>query len=398
VLGLVFLGGGLWLAGLGGSWYYAVVGALMLVSGALTAAGRRLGLWLYALVWIGTLVWALAESGLDFWLLESKILAPTVLGLWLFMPWVTRRLDDGGPRPTLLAPLAALALVVLIGAVAWIQPVGVNGSSSAPRLAGQTDQSVPADEWAFYGRTPKGDRFSPLDQINTGNVAQLKVAWSMHTGDTRRPGEDKGGTDAGHEFNFEDTPIKVGSTLYVCTGHSWVEALDATTGAIKWKFNPHADTQPDVYLACRGVAYYSAPPGVQTVCPRRIIAPVLDARLLALNADTGQPCEDFGEHGFISLKQYLGHVPAGFHFVTSPPLVLNNRVILGGWIYDNQAEDEPSGAVRAFDPLSGQLVWAWDLGRPEGQQVVHPGTNQQLTRGTPNAWGVYTADPALNLV
>jgi quinoprotein glucose dehydrogenase len=112
--------------------------------------------------------------------------------------------------------------------------------------------------------------------------------------------------------------------------------------------------------------------------------------MVALNADTGRPCRDFGANGFISLTQYLGHVPAGFHFVTSPPLVVHDRVITGGWVYDNQALGEPSGAVRSFDPITGALVWAWDLGNPA--QVVHPGPTDVLTRGTPNAWGVYSAD------
>ena len=112
-------------------------------------------------------------------------------------------------------------------------------------------------------------------------------------------------------------------------------AYDAVTGKQKWKFDPHANTKPDEYLACRGVAYYQAPAGTQTDCPRRIIAPVLDARMVALNADTGKPCEDFGTHGFISMTQYLGRVPPGFHFISSAPLVLDDRLITGGWIHDN---------------------------------------------------------------
>lgn len=284
---------------------------------------------------------------------------------------------------------------MLIASFALNRP-GVYGQMHADSNVDAHDTSVPSGEWQYYGRTPRGDRFSPLQQISTSNVSRLTLAWQTETGDKMRPGEDKGGTDAGHEFNFEATPIKVGDTLYLCTGHSWVVALDAATGQKKWTFDPHANTDADVYLACRGVSYYQAPANVKTDCPRRIIAPVLDARVVALNADTGKPCEDFGEHGFISLTQYLGHVPAGFHFVTSPPLVVKDRVILGGWISDNQAENEPSGAIRAFNPVSGKIEWAWDVGKPD--PIQHPGPNDVLTRGTPNAWGVYTADVDLGLV
>ena len=394
LLGFLLAAGGAWLVALGGSFYYLVAGLAVGITGVLLARGSASALWLYAVTLLATAIWAVHEVGLDGWSLEPRLLVPVVLGIYLLMPWVRGGLVP--PRAGAIAVAVAVLVGIGVGVAGFMTPVGTQGETVVRNLPDGGDASVPDGDWQFYGRTPKGDRFSPLDQINAGNVKNLKVAWTARTGDTMRPGEDVGGTDAGHEFNFENTPIKVNDTLYVCTGHSWVVAFDAATGQKKWSFDPKANTDADVYLACRGVAYYEAPAGTTTDCPRRIIAPVLDARVLALNADTGKPCEDFGEHGFVSLTQYLGHVPAGFHFVTSPPLVLQDRVILGGWVFDNQAENEPSGAIRAFDPLSGKLVWAWDVGHdPQNWQ---PGPNDQLTRGTPNAWGVYTADPDLGMV
>ncbi|AHK72212.1 glucose dehydrogenase [Gluconobacter oxydans] len=396
IVSLTLIIGGIELIALGGTFYYLIAGFALAASAALAWTRRSLALWVVAVTIFGTLVWSLAEVHLTFWELEPRLVAFIVLGLLVLLPWFRGRLFPVSRAATLtVGGVTAVTFLTLI--VAALQPNGISGAAHlASGSDGGSDTSVPDQDWQYYGRTQGQDRFSPLKQINAGNVKNLKLAWSMHTGDTMRAGEDQGGTDGGHEFNFENTPIKVNDTLYVCTGHSWVEAIDAATGKIKWKYDPKANTGPDVYLACRGVAYYKAAEGASAECPERIIAPVLDARMMALNARTGKPCEDFGEHGFISLTQYLGHVPDGFHFVTSPPMIISDRVITGGWIFDNQATFEPSGAVRAFDPITGKIVWAWDVGH--NPQTWTPGPNDELTRDTPNAWGVYTADPKLGLV
>ncbi|GBR34168.1 PQQ-dependent dehydrogenase 4 [Acetobacter peroxydans] len=400
-IGLFLFLGGAELLVLGGSWFYALVGAVLLGTAAAGFRRPQLATQVYAGLLVVATLWALAETGLNIWGLEVRLLTLLGLGAWLLLPGVWRSgaswLDD---KKALLSGLV-VACVVLVASC--FSSYSIDGVVPADRMAAAMPDlrdGVPAGDWRYYGRNAQGQRYSPLTQITPANISRLKRAWVSETGDTQQAGEAVvAGPDAGHEFNLELTPIKVGDTLYMCTPHSWVMAMDAATGRIKWKYDPHpakADLDANVYLACRGVSYYRIPDEIQTSCRERIYSPVADARIVAVNAQTGQPCEDFGDHGFISMREYMGNVPLGFHFITSPPLVMKNRLITGGWIFDNQANFEPSGAVRAFDATTGKIAWVWDAGH--NPETWTPGPGDELTRDTPNAWGVYTADPELGLV
>lgn len=402
-LGLVVTGLGAWLVVVGGSAYYLAAGIGLLASGGLLLRGSRLGPWTYTLVLAGTLIWALSESGFDGWSLIPRLVAPAVLALWIWSPWVAGRLyrnvaiSGTAARIGNLA-FALLILVLVFGSGYWITQARTTVLSETKgwtAAAGLEDDSVSGDAWQFYGRTPAGDRFSPLDQIAANNVKDLKQAWSFSTGDLPKPGENANG----REFSFEATPIKVGDNLYFCTPHREVVALNATTGQQKWRYNPAGDISHNIYQACRGVSYYdaSATPDASGACSTRIISTASDLpRLFELDAQTGEPCEAFGEHGMVDLREHMGPVPPGFHFISSPPLVLNGKIVLGGWVYDNQTVGEPSGVIRAFDANTGALAWSWDMGKTPANKKLEP--DETYTRGTPNGWGVYTADPKLNLV
>lgn len=391
LVGMILFCGGIWLVVLGGSAYYAMTGAGLLLVGIGLIKGRRWALWLYGAIWLATALWAIGESGLDVWALEPRLLIPTLLGLYLLMPRIRRRLEPRTSVSSIGTIVLPLTGVAMLAGLFFAHAYPGQPEEEAVVQVSSESESMGGQDWHYYGRTPRGERWSPLTQIDRHNVGQLAPAWEYRTGDGVRPGEN----EHGYEYNFEVTPIKVGETLYICTPHSQVIALDAVSGEERWRFDPKPDTGNNAYLACRGVAYYQAPMAGE--CAQRIIAPVADARLVALDAHTGEPCKGFGEEGFVSLREHLGNVPRGFHFITSPPLVVNNRVILGGWIYDGQKTNEPSGAVRAFDPLTGRIIWAWDVGHPDGP-VAHPAAGDTLTAGTPNAWGVYTADPERGLV
>ncbi|WP_423198539.1 Quinoprotein glucose dehydrogenase Gcd [Cupriavidus sp. H19C3] len=397
LLGLLLLGLGAWLAFLGGTWYYLLAGIALAISGALMVRCHAAALLLYLLTFVGTVAWSVHEVGLDGWQLLPRLFALALLGLWCAMPWIVRPLVRGRQA----AAFSIATALLYSGAIAGILWAGWHASelrfvqhnpapAPAASMVSTPAEAGPATQWRHYGRTLAGERYAPLAQITPANVGDLKPAWRYDTGDLPTAKE----TSAGREFNFEATPIQVDNRLYLCTPHRHVIALDATTGKQLWRFDPQGNTSANEYLACRGVAYFTAPPGQP--CPRRIIGTSADARLFALDADTGRPCASFGNHGFVSLTDQMGPVPPGFHFITSQPLVAGNRIVLGGWVYDNQATGEPSGVVRAYDPVSGALAWAWDLGRTDPTAPLAPG--ETYTRGTPNGWGTYTADPALGLV
>lgn len=392
-LALLLLGG--WLAALGGSPWYLLFGVGFLLSGLLILRRHPTGIWLYLLTFLICLGWSLWEVGLDGWQLMPRLFALAVLGIWVSLPWVTRQVmaTRSQARSGTLAGVLYVLTIGLILYTGWhvsdtrfvhLQPVPAASPDVAPAMTGNNA------DWKYYGHNPAGQRFSTLNQITPANVSELKPAWQFNTGDVMRKGEDK----AGREFNFEVTPIKVKDTLFICTPHRQVIALNATTGKQRWKFDPEVNTSANEYLACRGVAW--SQDVADATCPEKIITTTSDARMVALNAETGKPCASFGDNGFVSLTDRMGEVPAGFHFITSQPMVMDGKIVLGGWIYDNQSTGEPSGVVRAYDVNTGKIAWAWDMGRTPQNAPLKPGDT--YTRGTPNGWGTYTADEKLGLI
>jgi quinoprotein glucose dehydrogenase len=254
--------------------------------------------------------------------------------------------------------------------------LGLAGQSPAP--------SQQRDDWPFYGHDAGGQRDSPLTQITRANVTQLTVAWTFHTGDVAD------GKDGTPRSGFEVTPIVVDGTLYLTTPFNRVIALDPETGAQKWAYDPILERQEDYGdgLINRGLATWidpATPSGLP--CHRRLFEATLDARLIALDAATGAPCADFGQHGQISLRAVPGY-RAGWYHMTSPPAVIDGLVIVGSAINDSNRVQMPDGVVRAFDARSGTLRWSWD--------PMPPAVTGQS--GAANAWSVMTVDAERHLV
>jgi len=258
------------------------------------------------------------------------------------------------------------------------------------------DFSGPTSDWPEYGRDKGGLRFSPLTQITPENVAALELAWTYRHGDV------SDGSDGTSRTSFNATPIVVDGGLYFCTGKNRVIALEPETGRELWSFDPKTvlrKLEGPYPRTCRGVAYFAGDrSGSTRACSARIFTGTIDSELIALDAKTGLACEEFGVHGRVALREGLGDAPPWEYYVTSPPLVVGEVVVVGALVSDNLRSDAPSGVVRAFDVRTGALRWAWDP-VPPGSLAENTGSGAPKYRpGTANVWSILSADEELGLV
>ncbi len=415
LFGAVLLVGGIWLALIGGSLYYVLTGAAVVVSGVLIFRRNRLGAWLYVAIFALSIPWALWETGADPWALVPRLVGHAIflVLITLASPFLIRRTSWPLALGGAASAIAVLA-VVLFGA-ALSRPDPVLGSLPGARVAGLAQAT--GSEWPAWGGTHEGRRFSRLDQITPANVGRLQRAWVAHTGDLPSgAGEGK--------YAAETTPIKIGDRLYLCSAMNILIALDAKTGQELWRFDPKVSTRWIPYSAtCRGVVAYrkttpstveATPNPVEGVtqdalsqaatavawskaaCSMRIIEGTLDGRLIAVDAASGRPCADFGVNGQVDIKQGMGQVYPSMVSITAPPVIVRGLVITGQQVLDGQKNSAPSGVIQAFDAVTGARRWAWDMGRPGETGWPEPG--KEFTRGTPNMWTTASADEALGMV
>lgn len=392
LIGLILTAGGIWLLALGGSAYYLLAGVALIASGALIAFRNLIGVWLYAAIFTGTVIWAFWESGTDIWALVPRIAGPAVLMvLVLLIVPLMRRRPFGWTGSLVLAAAFIVFMAVGTYLVSRAGPSTPVRDLPAANYAGDDGFTAPDGDWIAYGGTQGAQRYSRLAQITPANVGRLERAWVAHTRDLPE--------DLDHNsYGAETTPLKVGDTLYLCSAKNILIALDPATGGERWRYDPQV---PDEWIpytaACRGVAYHEVSGAeADAPCARRIIEGTLDARLVAVDAETGQPCEEFGTNGSVSITPGMGQVVPGMVSITSPPVVVRGNIVTGHQVLDGQKLDAPSGVIQAFDAVTGELAWAWDMvvpdrqGRPEGGGTY--------TRGTPNMWTMASADEELGLV
>jgi quinoprotein glucose dehydrogenase len=393
LIGAVLAGGGAWLAVLGGSPYYVAAGLGLLVAGLLLWRLRIAGVAVYALVFVGTLVWALWEVGLDGWGLVPRLVGPAVLMVLALGAAAGLAAGSSLARAARVGPWVFLAAAVAFGAFVYAVG-GTGGAAPLPKAEfSMNDPSLMSAgaDWPAYGGTYAARRYSPLAQITPANVGSLQPAWVFHT-------HDLPSAFAAKTYGAENTPLKVGDSLYVCTPKSLVYALDAASGRPRWRFDPKvADVWIPYTAACRGVAYFSVPgAALGAPCANRIIWGTLDGRLIAVDATTGAPCQGFGRNGQVDIKAGMGPVTPGMVSINSAPTIVRGVVVTGHQVLDGQRRDAPSGVIQGYDAVTGQLRWAWDMQQPDLTGLPPPG--RTYTRGTPNMWTTASGDEALGLV
>ncbi|MBT9383008.1 membrane-bound PQQ-dependent dehydrogenase, glucose/quinate/shikimate family [Pseudooceanicola sp. CBS1P-1] len=405
LLGACLAVGGVMLIARGGSWYYLLMGLALIASGIQILRGRPSGTLIYLVAFALTVIWAFWEAGLDFWALHARIFT-FLCALMVILALHPLTLKRAG-RPAMAGPWLGLACVALIAVAGMGYGMFIpHGQHNFEVASGKVP--APADgrkDWSSYGADGDENRFAALDQITPANVKDLKVAWTFRTGDVPiSPG--------GGGFEDQNTPLQVGKNLFICTPSNTVISLDATSGKENWRHDFPTDTR--TWVRCRGLAYFDAAaplpaptlPGSTPVtpvdlsadaaCQRRIFMNTIDAVLVALDADTGALCQDFGTDGKVDLKEGLGAAQAPLYSLTSPPTLAGSTVVVGGRVADNVALDMPGGVMRGFDVITGQMKWAFDPGNPEDRNA--PADGNAYTRSTPNVWAPMTYDAASNTV
>ncbi|WP_312155716.1 PQQ-binding-like beta-propeller repeat protein, partial [Pseudomonas sp.] len=384
LLGLLLAAGGVKLAGLGGSWYFLIGGLAMAIAGILIARRKTAGAWLFAAFLVGTAIWAVADTGLVFWPLFSRLFMFAAIGMVvaLVYPMLARANGRSAGRGAYgLAAVMAVGLVIAAGNMFVAHP-SVAPTGNGPGMTPVEPEKAQKD-WAHYGNTEGGSRFAALDQINRDNVDKLQVAWTYHTGDVA--------ISDGNGAEDQLTPLQVGNKVFICTPHNNLIALDADTGKELWKNAINA--QSKVWQRCRGMAYFdasaplaqptqpnSSPITVASVapganCQRRLLTNTIDGRLIAVDADTGEFCQGFGNNGQVNLMAGLGDVPDSYYQLSSAPLMAGTTVVVGGRVADNVQTDMPGGVIRGFDVITGQMRWAFDPGNPEDRNAPADGSS-----------------------
>ena len=265
-------------------------------------------------------------------------------------------------------------------------PLKVNDSlyictshSRAMALSPETGETL----WEFDPEvsTLGAEDFSLWAHMTCRGLAYYDAANYSAAPDANGSADNSAPTDTAASNN--DAPNSDTALSFDIFDNSDIFSLDLSFLSLLFSVEDESDTQPMLSET-------------DVMCPRRLYLPTADARLIALNADTGERCANFGDNGEVDLTNNIGDFDPGGYYSTSPATVTENLVILGGHVTDNSSTDEPSGVIRAFDVHTGELVWNWDSGNPDNTEPLAEG--ETYTRNSPNVWAPISVDEELGMV
>ncbi len=278
---------------------------------------------------------------------------------------------------------APLVLAVVLAPLASALPAhGQDAKPVEARPAAPTPVAgaIQHHGWYTFNGDLKNQKYSTADQITPANVGKLKKAWEVHTGDVSNGDKKLPVTD------WSATPLFVNDTVYVGTPFYRIFAIAPDTGKVKWIYDTHAvlkaETQPD--LKTRGVAYWqAAEPVAGQACQKIVYLGTMDAKLHAVDADTGKPCARFGTNGVLDINRWNDSNDKWPLSILQPPTVYKDTLFIG-WAGKDWADTRtPPGRVFAVDAQTGKLKWVFD---------ALP-SKQAKTTGTANVWASMSVDP-----
>ncbi|MBV1884346.1 MAG: PQQ-binding-like beta-propeller repeat protein [Pseudomonadales bacterium] len=249
--------------------------------------------------------------------------------------------------------------------------------------------------WGTYGNGTHYNRFSESKQITPDNIKQLKPAWNIQTGN-----------DDDQMIlvrSFGNTPLMINGSLYTCTPDEDIVALDPLTGATKWRFDFSTlnRDRSAVRGNCWSVVHHeneNAKPG--DACASRLLHVTQKGDLFAVDANDGKLCETFGTDGIVAFRAHEEEMFDGEIYNVTVPVVVGDTIVVGNSPLDGIRTDGPKGYIRAFNVLSGELLWRYrPIPGPEDVEAYKtwaPGTAEKT--GAANVWSGFSADPELGLV
>jgi quinoprotein glucose dehydrogenase len=279
---------------------------------------------------------------------------------------------------------AARALIAFLSGPQAGPVLKAKGIAAASTVVSTAGGAPGATDWPSTNFAQSANRYSPLTQITAKNVGMLQQVWSFHL---------KPAGFTGPMREDEAIPVVIGNTMYLASPYGGVIALDATTGAEKWRFQLPNNELPSK----RGVAYW--PGGGDLPLPPSIIFGSTTGRLYSLKAADGTLNEWFGENGVITLKtpEVMQTGMNAAYSLLSSPTIYKNLIITGAGTGEGPGGSNggagPAGDTRAWDATTGKLVWAFHtVPRPGEFGYETWGGDSTKNRSGVNVWGYTSLD------